>query len=56
VKILKNCKDAIAKKGKEGKVIIIEMELDTKNGENNGSIETHSNSSMVTTIWSCDVI
>jgi hypothetical protein len=46
---LKNCKDA------KGKVIIIEMILDTKNGDNK-SIETHSNSSMVTTIGSCDVI
>ncbi|GAU36253.1 hypothetical protein TSUD_214500 [Trifolium subterraneum] len=40
VKILKNCKDAIAKKGKEGKVIIIEMVLDTENKDNNESIET----------------
>jgi len=37
VKILKNCKDAIAKKGKEGKVIIIDMVVEKGN---NDSAET----------------
>jgi hypothetical protein len=37
VRILKNCKDAIAKKGKQGKVIIIDMVVDKGNGE---SVET----------------
>ena len=40
VKILKNCKDAIAKKGKEGKVVIIDMVLDCEKGDNNESVET----------------
>ena len=40
VKILKNCKDAIAKKGKEGKVVIIDMGLDCEKGDNNESVET----------------
>jgi trans-resveratrol di-O-methyltransferase len=39
VKILKNCKDAIAKKGKEGKVIIIDMVVEKEKG-NNESAET----------------
>ncbi|XP_004490686.1 probable O-methyltransferase 3 [Cicer arietinum] len=34
VKILKNCKDAIAKKGKEGKVIIIDMVMENEKGKN----------------------
>ncbi|AES98926.1 flavonoid O-methyltransferase-like protein [Medicago truncatula] len=32
VKILRNCKDAIAKKGKEGKVIIIDMVVEKEKG------------------------
>ncbi|PNY09428.1 O-methyltransferase [Trifolium pratense] len=39
VKILKNCKDAIAKKGKEGKVIIIDMVREKEKG-NDETIET----------------
>ncbi|XP_004490687.1 probable O-methyltransferase 3 [Cicer arietinum] len=34
VKILKNCKDAIAKKGKKGKVIIIDMVMEKEKGNN----------------------
>lgn len=40
LKILKNCKDAISKKGKEGKVVIIDMVLDCEKGDNNESVET----------------
>jgi len=40
LKILKNCKDAISKKGKEGKVVIIDMVLDCEKGGNNESVET----------------
>lgn len=39
VKILKNCKDAISKKGK-GKVVIIDTVLDKENGNINESVET----------------
>ncbi|XP_058747967.1 probable O-methyltransferase 3 [Vicia villosa] len=39
VKILKKCKDAIAKKGKEGKVIIIDMVVE-KDNENHEAFET----------------
>jgi hypothetical protein len=33
VRILKNCKDAISKKGKQGKVIIIDMVVEKGNGK-----------------------
>ncbi|MCI19890.1 trans-resveratrol di-O-methyltransferase-like, partial [Trifolium medium] len=39
VKILKNCKDAIANKGKKAKVIIIDMVVDKEKG-NGESVET----------------
>jgi hypothetical protein len=46
VKILKNCKNAIAKKGKEGKVIIIDMvvEIEKRNDE---AIETQLSCDML---------
>ena len=40
VKILKNCKDAIAKKGKQGKVIVIDMVLESEKGNIKESVET----------------
>jgi hypothetical protein len=40
VKILKNCKVAIEKKGKEGKVVIIDMVLDNEKENINESVET----------------
>jgi len=40
VKILRNCKDAIAKKGKEGKVIVIDMVLESEKGNIKESVET----------------
>jgi len=40
VKILKNCKDAIAKKGKQGKVIVIDMVLESEKGSIKESVET----------------
>jgi len=39
VKILKNCKEAISRRGKEGKVIIIDMVVD-KEMKDDESIET----------------
>ncbi|CAI8585947.1 unnamed protein product [Vicia faba] len=40
VKILKKCKESLKKKGKEGKVIIIEMVLDNEKKNINESVET----------------
>ncbi|AES98920.1 orcinol O-methyltransferase [Medicago truncatula] len=40
VKILKNCKDAISKKGKEGKVVIFDKVFDSEKGNINESVET----------------
>lgn len=40
VKILKNCKDAISKKGKQGKVIVIDMVLESEKESINESVET----------------
>ncbi|XP_050907588.1 probable O-methyltransferase 3 isoform X2 [Lathyrus oleraceus] len=40
VKILKKCRESLEKKGKEGKVIIIDMVLDNENGNVNESVET----------------
>ncbi|KAL5102270.1 hypothetical protein RYX36_006597 [Vicia faba] len=40
VKILKKCKESLEKKGKEGKVIIIEMVLDNEKENINESVET----------------
>ncbi|XP_058747962.1 probable O-methyltransferase 3 isoform X1 [Vicia villosa] len=40
VKILKKCKESLKKKGKEGKVIIIDMVLDNENENINESVET----------------
>ena len=40
MKILKNCKDAIAKKGKQGKVIVIDMVLESEKGSIKESVET----------------
>ncbi|XP_058746415.1 probable O-methyltransferase 3 [Vicia villosa] len=40
IKILKKCKESLKKKGKEGKVIVIDMVLDNQNGISNESVET----------------
>ncbi|XP_050907587.1 probable O-methyltransferase 3 isoform X1 [Lathyrus oleraceus] len=40
VKILKKCRESLEKKGKEGKVIVIDMVLDNENENINESVET----------------
>ncbi|XP_004490696.1 probable O-methyltransferase 3 [Cicer arietinum] len=50
VKILKKCKESLLKKGNEGKVIIIDMVLDTKKGDINESGKTQLFFDMLMTV------